>query len=90
MEVINVVEKMVWATIDDILEQKDGICKCEKCRADIVALTLNSLKPCYVVSNEGSAFVRANYLDLNLKHELTLALVHAIEIVSENPKHDKE
>ncbi|NLX02182.1 MAG: late competence development ComFB family protein [Syntrophomonadaceae bacterium] len=51
MKVINVVESMVWEAMDSVLDQKPGICRCEKCRADIAAYALNQLNPHYAAVN---------------------------------------
>ncbi len=70
-----------------VLDKYSDICKCEKCIDDIKAITLNSLKPLYVVTEEGNIFAKTNELSIQFKADVLGALTKAIEIVSKNPKH---
>ncbi|SHG51543.1 competence protein ComFB [Thermosyntropha lipolytica DSM 11003] len=90
MQIVNVVEKMVWDKMDAVLAKKQDICQCEKCRADIAAYALNKLKPRYVASSRGEVFVKAQYMDVGLAADVLVALTEAAEVVGKNPKHDKE
>ena len=90
MKVINVVESMVWEAMDSVLEQKPGICDCEKCRADIAAYALNKLSPHYAVSKLGEVLVKTGSLDRDIHVAILVALTEAVEIVSANPRHEKE
>lgn len=90
MQIINIVENMVWDKLDTVLSKKEGICKCEKCRADIAAYALNKLKPRYVSSEKGEVFVKAQYMDIDLSAAILVVLTEAAEVVGKNPRHDKE
>ncbi|NLB88636.1 MAG: late competence development ComFB family protein [Syntrophomonadaceae bacterium] len=90
MKAINVVEKLVWEKMDDVLQHKPEMCKCDKCRADVAAYTLNKLHPRYVSSPQGELYARAEYLGKDFSTALIVVLTEAIEIVCKNPKHDKE
>lgn len=90
MKVINVVESMVWEAMDSVLEQKSGICCCEKCRADIAAYALNQLSPHYVVSKLGEVLVKTGSLDRDMNVAILVALTEAMEKVGANPRHEKE
>lgn len=90
MQIVNIVEKMVWDKLDIVLDKKGDICRCEKCRADIAAYALNKLKPRYVTSEKGEVFVRAQYMDVDLAAAILVALTEAAEVVGKNPRHDKE
>lgn len=50
-EVVNVTERIVSAWLDDAITHVRG-CKCEKCRLDVAAFTLNRLPPQYVLTEE--------------------------------------
>lgn len=90
MKAVNILEKMVWDCMDDILKRKPEACTCDKCRTDIAAYALNQLKPRYVVTDKGETLARTESLTNDFKVTLTIALAEAIEIVSSNPRHDKE
>ncbi len=90
MKIINVVESMVWEAMDSVLEQKPGVCRCEKCRADIAAYTLNQLNPRYAASKLGEILIKTGSLDSDMNVAILVALTEAVEIVSANPRHEKE
>lgn len=82
----NIMEEVVWSVIDQIVPTCE-CCKCERCRMDIASYALNRLPPRYVVTMEGellSKFTSTNGQD---GLDVTTAVVQAITIVKENPKH---
>ncbi len=90
VKVINVIESMVWEAMDSVLEQKPGICRCEKCRADIAAYALNQLNPHYAASKLGEVLVKTGALDRDMNVAILVALTEAMEKVGANPRHEKE
>lgn len=90
VKVINVVESMVWEAIDSVLDQKPGICRCPKCRADIAAYALNQLSPHYAASKLGEVLIKTGSLDRDMHVAILVALTEAVEVVSANPRHEKE
>jgi competence protein ComFB len=90
VKIINVVESMVWEAMDSVLDQKPGICRCEKCRTDIAAYALNQLNPRYATSKLGEVLVKTASLDQNIHVAILVALTEAVEVVSTNPRHKKE
>lgn len=81
---------MVWEAMDSVLEQKPGICRCEKCRADIAAYALNQLSPHYAASKIGEILIKTGSLDPDINVAIFVALTEAVEIVGANPRHEKE
>lgn len=84
-------------TMEDLVEEKldylihfAGICDCKYCRADIRTLSLNSLPPKYVMRVSGDVFVRFQSLDAQAQADIATAIMNAIEIVRENPRHDRK
>lgn len=73
-----------------MLEQKPGICRCEKCRADIAAYALNQLNPHYAASKLGEVLVKTGSLDRDMNVAILVALTEAMEKVGANPRHEKE
>jgi len=71
----------------NLLLEKEDMCKCEKCRLDIMALALNRLPSKYVVTQKGHVYAKLAELELQLKADVIRELTRAIEIVKKNPQH---
>ena len=85
----NFSEVEVNKLLDEILNRYDNICKCQKCRLDIKAVALNSLSSKYIVSELGEIYTTAlNEINKQETINVTTAIIKAIEIVSNNPKHE--
>lgn len=84
----NVLEHFVWEQLDTVLDRHPDACRCEKCKADIVAYTLNHLKPHYVASEKGALLARAQSLDSAFQTELLVELAAAVKLVAEHPRHE--
>lgn len=87
---MNYMEVCVDDQLKEILK-KQGFrlqCTCDKCIEDIKALTLNNLKPMYVVSDKGIIYSKINELETQFNVDIISELTRAIEIVAQNPKHD--
>lgn len=82
-QLVNLMEGFVESRIDEAMK-KFNCCTCEKCRKDVLAITLNKLQPYYVIEE-----------DLNLRDqkekeraaEVAAALVKAILAVKAHPNH---
>jgi competence protein ComFB len=85
----NYMEDLVSKKADEILETMD-ICKCEKCRLDIIALSLNSLPSKYVVSAKGELYAKLRQLEQQFDIDVETAIVKSAIFVSKNPKHSIE
>ncbi len=84
----NYSEEAVDNLLDNVLSKYDNICKCEKCKLDIKAYTLNLVKPRYIVSEQGEIYTRAiNEIDKQEVINITEYIMNGIDIVSKNPKH---
>jgi len=89
MEVVNIVERIVWDNIDTVMDRKEGLCKCEQCRADIAACALNILKPKYVTTEKGEVMAKALSLGLQAHIMTITALAEAVEMVHARPRHNR-
>lgn len=85
---VNLMEKEVINTINKVLDQMDEICKCDKCKMDIAAISLNNLKPNYVVSEKGKVYSKINNMNYQFNTDIVSAVTSAIELVKNNPKHN--
>jgi competence protein ComFB len=83
----NYMEEIVLKKTDDILKIMN-ICKCEKCRLDIMALALNELPTKYVVTDKGELYIKLNELEQQFEIDVDTAIIKAALFVSKNPKHN--
>ena len=79
-------EEMVSRKLDAAIRESD-MCRCEQCRLDVMALTLNKLPPRYVVGNSGNVYVELELNGEQGRAEIITALVQAIERVNARPRH---
>ena len=82
----NVVEDIVEEWLEKILAHYD-CCKCAKCRLDMMAMSLNELRPHYVVSRD--LYSKARYLCAGKQNEIMMAVVTSVEFIKDNPRHDR-
>ncbi len=82
----NVMETLVVNKLNELWGTLD-CCKCEKCRNDIIACTLNQMSPKYVATEEGELYVRLCILSTEHEFEIVKAIATSIRIVTEHPKH---
>lgn len=88
MELKNYMENLVWQYLDEVLDGHPDACRCEHCRYDIAALTLNFLPPRYVVTSAGQTWAKINQLNQQFYVDIVSALTNAITIVKSRPHHD--
>lgn len=87
MELKNFMENLVMEKLDFVINANPKGCKCQRCRYDIAALTLNSLPTFYVVTAEGATYTKMNSLDQQFHVDIVAAITQAIEIVRNDPHH---
>lgn len=83
----NYMEIVVDEVFPSVIEEHELKCDCERCIADIKALTLNDLKPMYVVSEKGVLYTKLNELSNQFKADVWTSLMRAIEKVEKKPSH---
>lgn len=91
VDVHNLIEDVIRKALDELLLEKGGICKCERCKLDMVCYSLNKAKPMYVVSSRGVIHVQ-NRKREDIQEEIDIYSIvkEAIEAVSHTPRHGKE
>ncbi|NLW25570.1 MAG: late competence development ComFB family protein [Clostridia bacterium] len=85
---INLTELMVEEVFKGLTMKRKDFCCCDRCRADIMAIALNNLKPRYVVTEKGQAFAKASFLNCQISTDVLVEINKAIEIVNRYPRHD--
>ena len=88
MELRNLIEDEVIYTINRLLKDRKDICTCDKCKMDIAAITLNNLKPKYVITEKGKLYGKIDTIDYQFDADLIREIVKAIKIVGDNPHHE--
>ena len=87
MKLVNTMERAVKEQFEDMKDHFLDFCWCERCRYDVLALTLNCLPPTYVVSEEGEIFSRTATLRQQYQADIAVALVQAVIKVKADPRH---
>lgn len=82
----NTMEEVVARNIDSILNVMN-ICKCEKCRMDIMAISLNDLPAKYVVTEAGELYTKVRELGQQFEVNVETAIIKAAIFVTKNPQH---
>lgn len=85
---INYMEIWVEDYMKELLKESD-VCKCQRCKLDIYALSLNNLKPFYVVTPQGRLITKVTGMYQQLETDIVIEITKAINIVKNNPRHDK-
>lgn len=83
----NMMEETVLAKIDQ-LWPSTNYCKCDKCKIDIAAYSLNRLPPRYVNSFEGKLIHRFDTSTAQMDAEITACVYNAIVKIGEEPEHN--
>lgn len=86
MRVINAMEQLVAETLHENWNDITMTCKCDQCKADVFALTLNLLPPRYVSKDNGVAYVKAQFFEKQMKANILVKIAVATNRVSEQPQ----
>lgn len=80
-------EELVEHMLDDIVSTRKTkeIC-CQKCRDDIVSISLNNLPPMYYSSKE--TYHKIKSLDPEMHTRIITEIIKALELVEKNPQHN--
>ncbi|WP_058485246.1 late competence development ComFB family protein [Defluviitalea phaphyphila] len=88
LEIKNYMEDLVFLQIDNVIKELK-VCDCHKCKMDIAAIALNSLKPHYIVTQKGRLYTKLNTLQQQFDVDILSALIKAAIIVKRNPRHEE-
>jgi competence protein ComFB len=80
---VNAMETVVIGKLDAVLS-KFKCCKCDRCKKDIVALSLNKLPAKYMVLPDDQA---ARDIDPQTNAQVVAAMIQAILAVRAHPRH---
>lgn len=85
----NVSVDIVTKLVDEQIPEA-GMCCCDKCRLDVMALALNHLPPTYVVTDIGELFAAIDATYQQHQTDALSAVINAIRTVRGAPRHDTE
>jgi len=87
MKIQNYMEDVVQDELEILLGERDDICKCQKCRFDIMVWTLNRLPPKYVITDRGRLYTKLKEQEIQFKADVVKELTKAILYINKNPQH---
>ena len=82
----NVLEEVIRLEAPKIITGY-GMCCCERCVNDVLAITLNRMPSMYVVSKKGSLFAKVASCGLQYRTDIYTKITEACAIVSKSPNH---
>lgn len=83
----NYMEFIVRQELPAVLESRNDVCQCRTCQLDIMAFALNQLPPHYVASEGGHIHTMVNIASAQLKTQVLVAIVNALNAVAKHPRH---
>ena len=86
--VLNVMEKLVELKAPRYISMF-GLCGCERCAADVRALTLTNLQPHYITVPRSEAHAMITIFESRFNSTIFAQLTRACKIVMDNPRHDR-
>ena len=87
MGIHNYMEDIVENVIDDVLFKRDDLCKCEKCKLDVMAWSLNRLPSKYIATQKGRVYAKLEELNCQFNTDVTREIAQGIDQVKGNPRH---
>lgn len=83
---VNVMQILVDEKADKYMEMF-GLCRCDRCKADVCAYALNHLPPKYVFMGRNEMVPRLTVYESKYSSELVAQLLNACRVVMETPHH---
>lgn len=87
MKIQNYMEEVVQDELEVLLAERDDICKCQKCKFDMMVWALNRLAPKYVITDRGRLYTKLKEQEVQFKADVVKELTKAILYISKNPQH---
>lgn len=87
MRIVNYMEDMVKEKLDELLAEREDVCKCQKCRLDMMVWTLNRLPPRYVITDKGRLYTKLQEQETQFRADVVRELTKAIIRVNKNTQH---
>ena len=86
-KIYNYMEFIVTDELEKLLISIEDICKCQKCKLDIISCALNRLPPKYIVSEKGRIYTKLDEQNVQFRVDVIREITKAILYVSKKPQH---
>lgn len=83
----NYMEDVVVSVYQEFLNSNPDYCRCDLCRADVIALALRQLRGLYAVTDEGEIFVKVSCEDRQIRADVLVVIIDSARKVAQNPRH---
>jgi competence protein ComFB len=87
MKIQNYMEDVVQDEMEQLINERDNVCKCTKCKLDIMVWVLNRVPAKYVITDRGRLYTKLKEQEVQFKADVVKELTKAIDFVSKNPQH---
>ncbi len=87
IEMKNTMEGLVEKALNEYLENKNGICQCEKCKLDMKAYALNKLPAHYIVNQRGFIHEKMDEMQTQFSVDVLKVVIEAVQQISKRPRH---
>lgn len=84
----NYMEDVVLKNIDEQLSKRPDVCRCDRCRLDMYAFSLNHLPAIYVVTEKGAIYTKLKEMEFQFAADVTREVFKAIEFVRSHKRHE--
>lgn len=85
MKIQNYLEEVVADELEILIAERGNICKCQKCKFDMMVWALNRLPAQYVITDRGRLYTKLSEQEAQFKADVVKELTKAITRVSKNP-----
>ena len=86
--VLNIMERLVEMKAPRYIHMF-GLCSCDRCAADVRALTLTNLQPHYIVVPRSEANAMITVFESRFNSTIFAQLTQSCKVVMDNPRHGK-
>jgi len=87
MKIQNYMEDVVQDELEQLLAERTDVCKCQKCKFDMMVWALNRLPPKYVITDRGRLYTKLKEQEVQFRADVVQELTKAIATIKQNPNH---
>jgi len=87
MNAHNIMEEIVKNHLDEILNNRPNLCRCNKCIDEIMARVLSNLPAKYITTDSGAMYALIEQVKVEKSSEILKELILALEYLQKHPVH---
>jgi competence protein ComFB len=84
----NYMEDIARRNAEEQMETRKDVCKCDRCRMDVLAYSLNHLPPKYVATYKGHIYTKLQEMEVQFNADVTREVFKAIEFIKSHKSHE--